>query len=426
MSDRDFALLGLRPDASLEEVRIAYARAVNRYRRHLARGNPLPIEKLEAMRQASRRLLGAADLPPPAPRPKAMLPPLDVTLPGTNQAAPPSSPDAAQPPVSQPEFRGQGTEYFRIWLVNLLLTLLTLGLYSAWAKVRREQYFHRHLLLDGSAFDYHGQPRTILRGRLLLLPLLLLSNLGEAFPLLQVLGTLAFMLALPWLLVQSLRFRAHNLSYRGLRFAFAGTYREAVPLYLGHGLLVGLSLGFYLPAFLRQQKAFVARNLRYGRIDAQFNATVRDFYLALRLPLLLWGGLVLLALLIALTGIGEGGLAAALLAPLATLLFLLLRPWLQVVGSNLFWTHLQLGETRFVSHQTLPGFLKLSLGNSLLTLLTLGLYWPYARIRLARYRAEHLQVINAAALATATAAAGQDVAAFGSEAAEGLDLGIGL
>jgi uncharacterized membrane protein YjgN (DUF898 family) len=35
------------------------------------------------------------------------------------------------------EFRATGSEYFRIWIVNLLLTLVTLGVYSPWAKVRR-------------------------------------------------------------------------------------------------------------------------------------------------------------------------------------------------------------------------------------------------------------------------------------------------
>ena len=35
-------------------------------------------------------------------------------------------------------FHGNGAEYFRIWIVNFLLTLLTLGVYSAWAKVRKK------------------------------------------------------------------------------------------------------------------------------------------------------------------------------------------------------------------------------------------------------------------------------------------------
>ncbi|MDR1708461.1 MAG: DUF898 domain-containing protein, partial [Candidatus Accumulibacter sp.] len=55
-------------------------------------------------------------------------------------------------------FAGSGGEYFRIWIVNLMLSIVTLGFYSPWAKVRREQYFHRNTLLDGSGFDYHGDP----------------------------------------------------------------------------------------------------------------------------------------------------------------------------------------------------------------------------------------------------------------------------
>src|SRR3954467_9010978 len=67
------------------------------------------------------------------------------------------------------EFTGTGSEYFRIWVVNLLLTIATLGVYSAWAKVRRQQYFYRNTRVGGAIFDYHGEPKAILKGRLLAL-----------------------------------------------------------------------------------------------------------------------------------------------------------------------------------------------------------------------------------------------------------------
>ena len=38
-------------------------------------------------------------------------------------------------------FTGSGSEYFRIWIINLLLTLATAGLYLPWAKARRLRYF---------------------------------------------------------------------------------------------------------------------------------------------------------------------------------------------------------------------------------------------------------------------------------------------
>ena len=46
-------------------------------------------------------------------------------------------------------FTGSGREYFRIWIVNLLFTVLTLGIYSPWAKVRKAKYFWQNTRLDG-------------------------------------------------------------------------------------------------------------------------------------------------------------------------------------------------------------------------------------------------------------------------------------
>ena len=87
----------------------------------------------------------------------------------------------AETPLQQPafahtykmQFTGDGSEYFRIWIVNLLLTLLTLGIYSAWAKVRKTRYFWQNTRLDGAVFDYHGPPGAILRVRIISLILLI-------------------------------------------------------------------------------------------------------------------------------------------------------------------------------------------------------------------------------------------------------------
>ncbi|RYF66268.1 MAG: DUF898 family protein, partial [Comamonadaceae bacterium] len=38
-------------------------------------------------------------------------------------------------------FTGSGGEYFRVWIVNVLLTIVTLGFYTPWARRRTAQYF---------------------------------------------------------------------------------------------------------------------------------------------------------------------------------------------------------------------------------------------------------------------------------------------
>src|SRR5712671_5429231 len=65
------------------------------------------------------------------------------------------------------EFSATGWEYFRIWIVNLALTIVTLGIYSAWATVRKRRYFYGHTRIDGEGFEYRANPIAILKGRLI-------------------------------------------------------------------------------------------------------------------------------------------------------------------------------------------------------------------------------------------------------------------
>src|SRR6266849_2239601 len=75
--------------------------------------------------------------------------------------------NSGQPRALISEFRGCARDYFRIWAVNLCLTLLTAGIFSAWAKVRKKRYFYSNVTLDGTPFQYLGRPVPILKGRVI-------------------------------------------------------------------------------------------------------------------------------------------------------------------------------------------------------------------------------------------------------------------
>lgn len=449
-----YSILGLAVDATLEQIHAAYAGELARMRQALASGAPQPVERLDAVRQAYRvlsspeqrqvydreRRFGRVEpslgsVPPASSPPGGVVPPVASAA----LSAIPAAWAASQAPVADEavvEFRGKGSEYFRIWLVNVALTLLTLGVYSAWAKVRREKYFHRNLVLDGAAFDYHGRPGAILFGRAILLVLFMLGSLAEHFGsaaklTVSLLGTAAF----PWLLVQSMRFRARNTSYRGLRFSFTGTYAQALVLYLVHGGLTVLSLGLYFPAFLQRQKAYLADHLRFGDRHGVFAAGVGVFYRGLAMPLILWvlaWGLGIMLIGGALASRKASAVFALMMvvgpAFLLAVLYLnlILVPYARVVGTNLLWNHLSFGETAFRSTQRVASYLGLVLSNWLLTLLTLGLFWPLAQIRLASYRARHLAVLAPAALADTFADPSAETPALGSEAMDAIDLDIAL
>ena len=122
------------------------------------------------------------------------------------------------------EFNGSAGEYFKIWIVNVLLTILTLGIYSAWAKVRNKRYFYGNTQLQGSSFEYTAQPLTILKGRMIAAGIIVVYVTAITFyPSTEPLFWLAFLIALPWLVVSSLRFNARNSAYRNVRFDFAAS-----------------------------------------------------------------------------------------------------------------------------------------------------------------------------------------------------------
>src|SRR5512143_910469 len=178
------------------------------------------------------------------------------------------------------EFTGKGWEYFRIWIVNLLLTVVTLGIYSAWAKVRRLQYFYRNTRLANASFDYHGTPKAILKGRIIAVGLMLLYNVTLKFnPKLGLAVGLMLALVMPWLLMRSLRFKLYNSSYRGLRFGFAGQARGAYDAFMKYPILAGLTAYLLAPLAHQRIKRYQFDNSRFGSTAFKFGAGAKGFYL---------------------------------------------------------------------------------------------------------------------------------------------------
>jgi len=131
---------------------------------------------------------------------------------------------AQAPRVVRPEFTGGAAEYFRVWIVNLFFTLVTLGIYSAWAKVRKKKYFYGSTRFDGETFDYFGRPVAILKGRIIaFVAFVVYVFVGELYPQSHYAFWAVAVVFLPWLVVRALTFNARNSAHRGLRFHFSGT-----------------------------------------------------------------------------------------------------------------------------------------------------------------------------------------------------------
>lgn len=54
------------------------------------------------------------------------------------------------------EYDASTEQVYKIWLVNILLSILTLGIYRFWGKTRLRRYLTSGFILDGDRFDYTG------------------------------------------------------------------------------------------------------------------------------------------------------------------------------------------------------------------------------------------------------------------------------
>lgn len=358
-------------------------------------------------------------------------------------------------------FSGRGSEYFRIWVVGALLTLLSFGIYSAWAKVRKARWFAQHTLLDGDRFDYHGDPLRILAGRVVAVSLLVLWSWGFEFSLWLGLAVLALFCAIgPLLFASAQRFRLANTSWRGLRFGFevprAKVYAVCVPLLLLwtagsvaqaagiDGALIaaaGLVPLLGLPWAHARLKQMQHGHASFGSERFSLEPSTPEFYglYAKALVLLLVGGVVA-----ALLGAAVAAIWPSHSRPDGLPDHSALRPWLFAIGSALLlwmmawpyfaarlqqvvWGRTRCGALWFSGEMRGARLWRLVLLNTTLVLLTAGLYWPFAAVAIARYRVESIAVHSDEPLAEvhASAAPAGERRSAGDGAADffGLDLG---
>jgi uncharacterized membrane protein YjgN (DUF898 family) len=199
------------------------------------------------------------------------------------------------------EFRGNAQEYFGIWIVNLLLSLVTLGIYSAWAKVRRKKYFYNNTLIDNVAFDYHAKPTSILKGRIVAFIFFFFYSASASISMwLPYLFLLMFFLALPWLVVRGSTFNARNTSHRGLRFNFVGDIGEAFGLFVGMPLLNLITLGLATPLVTHQKRQYIVNNHRFGTTAFKMKSVVHEFFMVY---IKLWAIPVIITIIAVIAGI---------------------------------------------------------------------------------------------------------------------------
>lgn len=378
------------------------------------------------------------------------------------------------------QFHGKAGEYFAIWLVNGLLTIITLGIYSAWATVRRRRYFYGNTEINGDRFDYHAQPIQILKGRLLVIAGIVLFYIVLAMsPTLGTILALAFAALIPIIVIRNWRYDAIMSSYRGVRFNYhCQTGRAywvlllcpillllafyavlAVAMFIGMRsdspiIITLIVLALVVPGFAAvngimkmMQLDFYVNNMFFGKTAFKAELTKAAFIKFALISLLIFipfliaalsfmGSFIFTLYQIIMMGADSDTIVMMLLSNVFNMVMMFVVALLGVLVSS---SYLVVAQRNYLFNQTsLNGGVKLHssmqtmsymgllITNSLITIFSLGWAAPVAEIRHARYIANATAVEGDLALLHVQAHQDTANSALAEEAVQALDLGVGL
>ncbi|SCB33281.1 YjgN family protein [Rhizobium hainanense] len=309
-------------------------------------------------------------------------------------------PLGGRPFFQRASFTGNASEYFGIWIVNILLTIVTLGIYSAWAKVRRNRYFYGNTVILGQSFEYHAKGKQILIGRLIVFGLLIVLNiLAHVAPLAVLVVWPVLLIMFPWFLMRGLRFNARVTSYRNVRFDFVGTYGGAFKAIFLGALVTMISIGLLSPIASRWFYKYIFDNLRYG--DRPFSTEPRlgALYEALFTVIaIVIAGIVILGLLGAVAaGVGGNSMGSVSLwhwmVVLIFPIYIIAGLYYRAAVRNIIWSAATVDHRHQLrSDLGRRRYAWIAISNVVVTLVTLGLMRPWAAVRMQHFLAEHTAI----------------------------------
>ena len=279
--------------------------------------------------------------------------------------------------TQQLSFHGTGGSLFGIHIVNVFLTIVTLGIYYFWAKVRVRSYLLSQTEFAGDRFAYHGTGKELLFGFLKAVLLIgvpfVVVRIGTDFlvrgPIARiVVGLLSYLAILAFFAfatVGARRYRLSRTSWRGIRFSFRGGVLPFLRLFVNGSLLSTLTLGLYYPFFDARRHGFLVSHSYLGSERFSFDGRGRDLF-----------GSYLLALFLFLPTLGLGWF------------------WFLAKKQRYFWEHTSFGAARFQYAVTGWRLFTLTLGNALLLVATLGFGWPWIVVRTARFSCRYLTIVG--------------------------------
>ncbi len=262
------------------------------------------------------------------------------------------------------EYKGDNGTFFGIYFKNIILTMVTMGIYSFWAKVENTQYIYQHLFFNGRQFNYHATGKELFIGFLKgmgivigvaivfsLLSFGLISLLGATVGMvvLYVIILPAYFFVVPFIMYGKMKFWLARTSWSNVRFRFDGEYKPLLKMFAKMVLFSILTLGLYLPFWITNFQKYMTDHASIGQARFQYHGTGKDLF---------W--MYLKGFLLTMVTLG------------------IYYPWFLATVTRYMMGNTTLASKPIRCNVSGGQFFKLILGNLFLVLCTFGLAFPVA------------------------------------------------
>ena len=331
-------------------------------------------------------------------------------------------------------FSGTTREYYKVFFTNVALMVLTLGVYSAWAKVRNRRYFHGKTTLRNHSFDYDASPTAILAFRLVAVTGLAAISFANKAKGQSWYYPIPFIVALvilwPLLAVGTRSFNARHTIHRSVRFDYRRNYPTA---YLWFFTMALPALGVLLlsntnvitrdghigpievDVIVAWQLAFVAYSLivvpvcmrglhqvrigqmRFGALECRFEASLSAYVKAWAVTLAKLS-IPVLVVIVCLFMVPRGFFFDIL--PYVGVILVYVLVYFSPIYflahlTPLLWSSVRLSDGSRLVSTVKPDvyFFRVLFPNHLVIYHSIGLAFPWARVRHWRYLAAHTHLL---------------------------------
>lgn len=271
-------------------------------------------------------------------------------------------------------FNGEGGKLFGIVIINLLLTVITLGLYYPWAKAALLQYIYKETELAGTPFTFHGTGKEMFKGFIKAVGILLvIYGILFLFTYLEMpfigfaIFYICFIGLLPLVIHGSMRYRMSRTSWRGIHFGYRGDLKVFATKFFKDIFFTIITLGIYSFWMAINIRKYTIGHVRYGDVKFSYKGEGGAFF-----------------------GLYVGGYFLTLIT------FGIYGFWWMKDLFNYYYTNIELHQDNKIiplkSTITGGGLFSLMIINLLIVIFTFGIGAPWAQVRTLKYLSENLFV----------------------------------